>query len=214
VVNFPVKNLSCGAMAGITATLFTYPLDLIRTRMLYTSKQQVEYSTWLKTFNTIKTQPGGYWNFYHGVRPALIGMPFYAGISFGTFESLKESAMEKDERFYGFEIKDENGQLHTTVNFALGATSATVSQFIIFPVDTARRRMQNASLIASQNSLKDKMSIWLTLKDLWKRSPNPFFPTLIYRGFCLNILRAVPATATSFTVHEYLRNLFNVPRNS
>ena len=74
-------------------------------------------------------------NFYHGVRPALIGMPFYAGISFGTFESLKESAMEKDERFYGFEIKDENGQLHTTVNFALGNGLSYFHDYRLSPRD-------------------------------------------------------------------------------
>lgn len=211
--NVPVKNLACGSMAGVTACLATYPLDLIRTRILYTTIDQTEYSTWLRTCKTIYNQPGGFWNFYQGIRPAIIGMVFYAGINFGTFESFKEIAKEK-ETFCGHIVKDENGELKWIINFVLGGTTATLSQFIIFPLDSARRRMQNAQLIASQKSLKDSMSVWLTLKDLWKRSPNPFFPTLIYRGFSLNILRAVPMTATSFTLHEKLRSLFNVPRDS
>ena len=62
-----------------------------------------------------------------------------------------------------------------------GATAAVISQLFVFPIDTARRRMQNAQLITTQNNLKDKMSVYQTLRDLWKRSPNPYFPNLIYR---------------------------------
>ena len=58
-------------------------------------------------------------NFYQGVRPALFGMVFYAGINFGTFESFKEIVKEK-ETFCGHIVKDENGELKWMVNFVLG----------------------------------------------------------------------------------------------
>ena len=91
-VNVPVQNLLCGSMAGVTATALTYPLDTIRTRQLYTSKTNVEYRTWMSTFHTLRS--GGISNFYQGLVPALGGMVPYAGISFGTFETLKEMALK------------------------------------------------------------------------------------------------------------------------
>ena len=48
-------------MAGVTATVATYPLDMIRTRIIYTTIDQTEYSTWSRTFKTIYNQPGGFW---------------------------------------------------------------------------------------------------------------------------------------------------------
>ena len=47
-------------MAGVTATLFTYPLDLVRTRILYTSQDQPEYKNFSTTVRTIYNQPGGF----------------------------------------------------------------------------------------------------------------------------------------------------------
>lgn len=211
--NVPFRNLVCGSLAGVTATLFTYPLDLVRTRILYTSQDQAEYKNFSTTVRTIYNQPGGFRNFYAGLRPALFGMIFYAGLSFGTFETLREKAQTHDHISF-IPLKNERGDIYYSVNFVMGATAAVISQLFVFPIDTARRRMQNAHLITTQNNLKDKMSVYQTLRDLWKRSPNPYFPNLIYRGFTLNVLRAAPATAISYATHDHLRNLLGVPRRS
>jgi len=40
--NVPIRNLCCGSMTGVTATLVTYPLDTIRTRMLFTTKKMIK----------------------------------------------------------------------------------------------------------------------------------------------------------------------------
>lgn len=213
-VNVPIRNLMCGSMAGLTATSITYPLDLIRTRILYTSSNEKGYKNFRSTCKTIYNQPGGITNFYAGIRPALIGMVFYAGLSFGTYETLREKALEGSDKFLIFELKNENGELYYLTNLFMGSAAALISQLLVFPIDTARRRMQNAQLITTQNNLKDKMSVYLTLRDLWRRSPNPYFPTLIYRGFALNVLRAVPSAAISFATHDHLRNFFGVPRRS
>ena len=124
-------------------------------------------------------------------------MIFYAGLSFGTFETLREKAQTHDHISF-IPLKNERGDIYYSVNLVmgkfrgvlivatnsylvLGATAAVISQLFVFPIDTARRRMQNAHLITTQNNLKDKMSVYQTLRDLWKRSPNPYFPNLIYR---------------------------------
>lgn len=209
--NVPFRNLSCGAMTGVTATMFTYPLDTIRTRMLFTTKNDQEYKTWLRTANSIKSH-SGWGGFYNGLRPALAGMVFYAGISFGTYETLKESVVNsKQTDFCGIKIKHNTSNGVITewyVNSVCGMTAGLLSQFICFPIDTAKRRMQNANLIKSQAALKDRLSVIATWKDLWKRGGI----RLVYKGFSLNVIRVIPATATSFTVNEKLHELFGVPR--
>jgi hypothetical protein len=52
-VEIPAANFIAGAMTGLTATLITYPLDTIRTRMLFTTKFDKEYCTWQKTCRSI-----------------------------------------------------------------------------------------------------------------------------------------------------------------
>ena len=118
-MNVPVQNLACGSMAGVTATLITYPLDLIRSRMLYTSKKSQEYRTFAKTVSTLYSS-SGVRTFYQGMTPAVIGMIPYAGISFGTFETIKELALSVNAPFMhytmevdGQEIKKLNWYVHT-----------------------------------------------------------------------------------------------------
>ena len=111
--------------------------------------------------------------FYNGIRPALVGMVFYAGISFGTFETLKETVLNyhKDD-ILGIKIKHNSEKGVMTewyVNSMCGMTAGLLSQFVCFPIDTAKRRMQNANLIKTQAALKDRHSVMATWKDLWKR---------------------------------------------
>jgi len=213
-VDVPLQNLLCGSMAGVTAAALTYPLDTIRTRQLYTSKTNAEYRTWMTTFHTLRS--GGISNFYQGLVPALIGMVPYAGISFGTFETLKEMALKMDHPDVSYTIAYEGGEtrkLRWYVHSAAGSSAAIFGQLVVYPIDMARRRMQNAQLVHTQSLLKDRFSVTETLADLWRRSPSRFNRLeLIYRGFSLNLLRAVPGTAISFTAHEQLRILFGVPR--
>merc|ERR1712037_464378 len=138
----------------------------------------------------------------------------YAGISFGTYESLREMVLSyPEETLYGLTLRrtTPDGKIVSNwyMNSLCGVAAGLLSQFVCFPIDTAKRRMQNAKLIKSQAALKNSLSILDTWMDLWQRGG----VRLIYRGFSLNIIRALPATATSFTVNEHVRELFQVPRS-
>jgi len=213
VVSEPVKNLICGSATGLTATLLTYPLDTIRTRMLFTTKYDQDYRTWSTTVRSIYSSCG-LKGFFNGMSPALWGMIPYAGISFGTYESLREMVLSyPEETLYGLTLRrtTPDGKIVSNwyMNSLCGVAAGLLSQFVCFPIDTAKRRMQNAKLIKSQAALKNSLSILDTWMDLWQRGG----VRLIYRGFSLNIIRALPATATSFTVNEHVRELFQVPRS-
>ena len=57
-------------------------------------------------------------NFYAGLRPALVGMIFYAGLSFGTFETLREKAQARDHISF-IPIKNERGEINYFVNLVI-----------------------------------------------------------------------------------------------
>ena len=81
----PWKNLLCGAFAGITSVTFTYPLDIIRTRL---SVQTADYATlseaqredlpgmWRTGVNIYKTE-GGFLALYGGYVPTIAGVAPY-----------------------------------------------------------------------------------------------------------------------------------------
>lgn len=83
----PWKNLLCGGLAGITSVTFTYPLDLVRTRL---SVQTADFSglseaekknmpgMWKIMVNVYKTE-GGILALYGGYIPTIAGVAPYVG---------------------------------------------------------------------------------------------------------------------------------------
>ena len=103
----------------------------------------------------------------------MLGMVFYAGLSFGTYETLRDSSLKREsDYFLGVRYKRHTEKGSVTewyVNSCCGMIAGLTSQFVCFPIDTAKRRMQNAHLIKSQAALKNPVSIIATWKDLWRR---------------------------------------------
>ena len=70
----------------MTATVVTYPFDLLRARMAATFNLRFDsYGGAVKDI-VRKEGVGSLWS---GVGPTLVGIVPYAGISFGTFGTLK-----------------------------------------------------------------------------------------------------------------------------
>ncbi|XP_064788867.1 solute carrier family 25 member 16-like [Oncorhynchus masou masou] len=63
-----------GAMAGMTAVICTYPLDVIRACLVYQMKGHHHYTGIRNAFQTIYLKEGGIPSFYKGLIPTLIGM--------------------------------------------------------------------------------------------------------------------------------------------
>ncbi|KAM5444194.1 coenzyme A transporter [Microsporum ferrugineum] len=118
----PFRRLISGSLAGITSVFFTYPLELIRVRLAFETKQGSR-SSLRNIFNQIynerssvaastdaatstvssaveKVKPRlGLANFYRGFSPTMLGMLPYAGMSFLTHDTvgdwLRHSSIEK-----------------------------------------------------------------------------------------------------------------------
>ncbi|CAL8396020.1 unnamed protein product [Boreogadus saida] len=129
----PLPRFLAGSLAGTTATMLTYPLDMVRARMAVTAREM--YSNILHVFVRI-SQEEGLRTLYRGFTPTILGVIPYAGITFFTYESLKKLHTEKTRR----------AQPYPHERLAFGACAGMIGQSASYPLDVVRRRMQTAGV--------------------------------------------------------------------
>lgn len=82
----PLTRLVCGGIAGITSVFFTYPLDIVRTRLSIHSASFAELGDkpkelpgmWTTLVQMYKTE-GGVNALYRGIVPTVAGVAPYVG---------------------------------------------------------------------------------------------------------------------------------------
>lgn len=80
----PITRLVCGGIAGITSVVFTYPLDIVRTRLSIQSASFAELGNkpkelpgmWATLLQMYKTE-GGMSALYRGIVPTVAGVAPY-----------------------------------------------------------------------------------------------------------------------------------------
>ncbi|KAM0653964.1 hypothetical protein ACHAO3_001159 [Verticillium nonalfalfae] len=86
-----LTRLICGGAAGITSVFFTYPLDIVRTRLSIQSASFAELGArpdhlpgmWSTLKSMYKTE-GGMAALYRGITPTVAGVAPYVGLNFMT----------------------------------------------------------------------------------------------------------------------------------
>ncbi|KAH6779062.1 Mitochondrial substrate carrier family protein [Perilla frutescens var. hirtella] len=199
----PVLDLIAGSFAGGTAVLFTYPLDLVRTKLAYqvveSSKTSVKrhaqkdlvYNGIRDCFSKIYKEVG-IRGLYRGVAPSLYGIFPYAGLKFYFYEEMKRH-VSKDHK------KD------ITVKLVCGSVAGLLGQTFTYPLDVVRRQMQVQRLMASES--RPMIGTFETLVTIartqgWKQ---------LFSGLSINYLKVVPSVAIGFTVYDVMKAYLQVP---
>jgi solute carrier family 25 protein 42 len=128
----------CGACAGTVSVVCTYPLDMIRARMAM-QFHKTEYHNWRHAVRVIYKEEG-FAALFAGMGPTILGIIPYAGISFYTYETLKEVVRDH------FDVKTTP----PIFRIASGAVAGLVGQTLTYPLDITRRRMQTAGFLHTQ----------------------------------------------------------------
>jgi len=194
-----LSRLVAGAVAGTTACVACYPLDLVRTRLTTQLDGKETYRGITDAFAKI-VQNEGPVGLYSGIVPTLmVAVPNFS-ISWVVYGSLKEYALE-DELFYNLRKIDTNTgeeKLGFLLTLGCGAASGTMSTLLTFPFDTVRRRMQ----IQGQHfSVDERLSATQMIRSLLKKDGIKGF----YRGLTPEVMKVVPMVGTMFTVYEILK---------
>ncbi|XP_051883332.1 graves disease carrier protein isoform X1 [Pristis pectinata] len=201
-----VHRLMAGSMAGITAVVCTYPLDMIRARLAFQVKGEHKYTGIIDAFRVIYTQEGGFRGFYRGLTPTIIGMAPYAGISFFTFGTLKSIGLSQAPDVLGRPSSDNPNVLvlKSHVNLVCGGIAGAIAQTVSYPLDVARRRMQLGSILVEAEKY---VTMCKTLRYVYNEHG---IRKGLYRGLTLNYIRCIPSQAVAFTTYELMRQVLHL----
>jgi hypothetical protein len=150
-----------GATAGVSATMATYPFDICRTAFASSKGSHILSSTASATKSAISSSsqsilksPTSIGQFFstiykvHGIKglyagafPACLQIVPYMGINFALYD-------------YFCRVSDRTN----AGNAALaGAFAGGISKFIVYPMDTVKKRMQASTFITTGNIMDEKI---------------------------------------------------------
>eukprot|EP01101_Sappina_pedata_P010381 TRINITY_DN652_c0_g1_i2.p1 TRINITY_DN652_c0_g1~~TRINITY_DN652_c0_g1_i2.p1 ORF type:complete len:206 (-),score=46.97 TRINITY_DN652_c0_g1_i2:61-678(-) len=191
-----------GSCAGAVSVIFTYPLDVIRTRI---ASQNFAGPRPYNGVVDALTKMAKYERsaLYKGIVPTLYGILPYAGINFMVYGTIKSKYREH--------FRKEPGAV---INFCTGAVSGCLSQTICYPLDVVRRRMQVEGFIEFVNhpiesfvsgkrpvspDPEKRRGIWKMMVDI---SSKEGLIKGLFKGVTINFIKTPIAIAISFVVYD------------
>lgn len=186
-----LSRFLAGSMAGVAAVSFTYPLDLFRALIAYDTTPG-RYP--LVTFKTIVREMS-IQSMFRGYFPTVLGIFPYSGVSFLTFETLKQIISKGNE----------NHSVAPSLKLLFGMISGAAAQTAAYPLDTFRRRVQLYAAARHLNPLHQvQMSYRQIVYGIYRENGWRGF----YSGLTINYMKVAPATGISFLVYETLKENF------
>ncbi|MCO5574172.1 hypothetical protein L7F22_027954 [Adiantum nelumboides] len=189
-----VVDLLAGSLAGGTAVLCTYPLDLARTTLAY---QVRDSKTGYDAYKGIGDlfyrvcKGTGLRGLYKGIGPTLYGILPYAGLKFYVYERLK-CCLSEDQ------------QKSVSMKLACGAAAGMVGQTFTYPLDVVRRQMQVQAVGLSNQAYKGTIDglVSITRTHGVKQ---------LFAGLSINYIKLVPSVAIGFATYDSLKSWLKVP---
>ncbi|KAJ7966164.1 adenine nucleotide transporter BT1, chloroplastic/mitochondrial-like [Quillaja saponaria] len=174
-----------GACAGVSATLCTYPLELLKTRLTI---QRGVYNGLLDAFLKILQEEGPA-ELYRGLAPSLIGVIPYSATNYFAYDSLRKA-------YRKFSKQEKIGNIETLL---IGSAAGAISSSATFPLEVARKHMQVGALSGRQvykNVIHALASI-LEQEGILG----------LYRGLGPSCMKLVPAAGISFMCYEACKRI-------
>lgn len=191
----PVGRLICGGFAGVTSVTFTYPLDIVRTRLSIQTasfeglnKHEGKPPGMWPTMKLMYKNEGGIFGLYRGIIPTIAGVAPYVGLNFMVYEAV---------RGYFTEPGEKNPVWYRKL--AAGAISGAVAQTCTYPFDVLRRRFQINSMSGMGFQYT---SIWHAISTIVKHEGIAG----LYKGLMPNLLKVAPSMASSWLSFEMTRD--------
>ncbi|KAL5333474.1 mitochondrial carrier domain-containing protein [Aspergillus crustosus] len=195
----PIRRLICGAAAGISSCVVTYPLDIVRTRL---SIQSASFAALKResagerlpgmftTMGFIYKNEGGFPALYRGLIPTVAGVAPYVGLNFMTYESVRKY------------LTPEGDTSPSVLRKLLaGAISGGIAQTFTYPFDVLRRRFQI-------NTMSNMGYQYASIFDAVRVIMAEEGVRGLYKGITPNLLKVAPSMASSWLSFELTRDFF------
>lgn len=179
-----VRRLVAGALAGITATIATYPLDVLRTRFAVQDAKNPKYTGIFQAFKRI-IQEEGFGSLYTGFATTIVGVIPYEGGQFMMHDYLNKLWDEKMDR-----------PMNTVEKLLSGCVAGAFAQTISYPIDTIRKAMQ----VAPSGTYKGMVDCGI---QIFKSEGI----TGLFKGISMNLVKVIPFSALSFYCYGQAKDI-------
>ncbi|GBC09381.1 hypothetical protein RclHR1_08800014 [Rhizophagus clarus] len=197
-INKILQPFLSGAVCGTTATIVTYPFDLLRTRFAAQGEKRI-YKGLRHAVKQIYAQEG-YRGFYRGVTASVVQIIPYMGLMFGSYELLKKLFRKLEDKHIWFH------NLRATEDLLSGAIAGIVSKAGVFPLDLVRKRLQVQGPNRTDYFISNVplySSSFMCIKEIL-RCDGIFG---LYKGLMPALIKSAPVSAVTFFVYGYTKRL-------
>lgn len=193
--------LFCGAASGaFTSTLLT-PIELVKCKMQVPVETSSGHAVRMGPLGVMASvyRHQGIAGFWHGQLGTLIRETGGSAAWFGGYEGMGLFFRRRREKRTG---KTSDAPLPIHQQMACGATAGVSYNFLFYPADTIKSRMQTEDV--SRSIVGQKRSFMSVGKLIWHQHGLRG----LYRGCGITVARSVPSSAFIFTIYETLRQYF------
>ena len=195
----PLESLVlCGAASGAFTSLFLTPIELVKCQMQIPISASSARTAGPLSIITSVVRHHGLFGFWHGQLGTFIRETGGSAAWFGSYEAV--GALFKK---YNAMDDDEEPKLHFYQRLLAGAAAGMNYNFVCFPADTIKSRMQTAEVVPGLKDGREKF--WASCRALWKQQGLRG----MYRGCGITVARAAPSSAVIFAVEEGLQSWWN-----
>ncbi|KAL9239874.1 hypothetical protein vseg_014153 [Gypsophila vaccaria] len=174
-----------GACAGVSSTILTYPLELVKTRLTI---QRGVYKGIIDAFVKIIREEGP-GELYRGLGPSVIGVIPYAATNYFAYDSLRKA-------YRKFFKQDKIGNIETLL---IGSLAGAISSSATFPLEVARKHMQ-AGAVSNRQVYKNLLHALACIVEQEGVQG-------LYRGLGPSCVKLVPAAGISFMCYEACKRI-------
>eukprot|EP00899_Mesostigma_viride_P020114 jgi/Mesvir1/28103/Mv04687-RA.1 len=200
----PLLPFAAGAFAGASATLVSYPLDLVRTQMAAQGEPK-RYPTMIAVATNV-VKRSGFQGLYSGLLPTFLEIIPYAAVQFGSYDMLKKAMAA--HRLPFFAQLEPNEPLSGPERFFCGFAAGCLSKLFVHPLDVVKKRFQIVGLDRGKNfgeSISPEMQkgIRHCISSILQKEGIMG----LYKGLWPSLVKAAPASAVTLYVYELLKNV-------
>ena len=183
-----IQHLVSGGVAGMSAVIFTYPFDILKTRV-YISQMGTTDSVLKSLYKGVTNV--GFRTLYKGLCVNLLSVIPNMALRFTSYEYIRKW------------LRDNTSLAIIWVSMISGALSGCIANTITFPLHLVQRNLQVAGM--GKDVMKYK-NAWECTRFIYTKSGIRGF----YSGLLPQYLKTIPKCALSYCIYELSKQLCGV----
>lgn len=184
----PAQLMLAGMLAGGMQISLTYPMELVRSRLVMGPALGSNYNGILDCARKVVKSEGPIRGLFKGFLPTFGSGMFYIGFQMTFYDLFSRNVPDRENILW---------------KLVAGAAAGVCAQSITYPADTVRRRMQG-------NGVNGCKREYVNALDCAKKTVFREGPLSLYRGMHVAFMRVIPGAAIQFAAFDYTKKILGV----